>query len=235
MSPSSSCTIAVIDLSARCSRQHKHPQAELVSWRLQGMTLLEWLSRRLSESLFLDQIIITGAAEYLSLVQHCSVGGTRWIPSSHRDAARRAFDIAQRTDAAWVLFANIDAPLIDATLTDRMISQGWKNPSVDYIGYVGSDRNDIGCQALGLSGQLCSVQAIERLVDRQLNHCEDVPSAIRHHLPDVQLRLMPLPDSLSDSKQRFAINGFSDLDALDSTLEPDVEDLTWQRLLQTAV
>ena len=206
-----------------------------MSWRLRGMTLLEWLSRRLSESVFLDRIIITGSADLLPRVQNCSLGGTTWMPSPHQDAARRAFDVAQRTDAAWILFANINAPLIDATLADRMISQGWKNPDVDYIGYYGQDRHDIGCQELGLTGQLCSAAALGRLIERDLNHCDDVPSAIRHHLPDVQMRLMPLPELLSQSNKRFMVQQSTDIEMLEGSLDQDVEDLTWQRLLQTAI
>ncbi len=234
MSHSPNCTVAIIDLSAATAINKKVPQSEHIHWHLRGMTLLEWLSRRLSETMLLDQIIITGGAEHLNKVQSCSLGGTCWMPSPHRDPARRAYDIAQRTDAHWLLFANINAPLIDPSLADRMISQGWKNPTADYIGYVGKDREDVGAQAYGLVGQMCSVHAIEQLVDKQINNCEDVPSGMRFQLPSLQMRLLPLPDVLTKSNKRFAVNSYSDIDRVEMYLESDQDDLSWQRLLQLA-
>ncbi len=234
MSHSANCTVAIVDLSAICPETKRLNQADHVSWRLHGMTLLEWLSRRLSESMLLDKIIITGSAEYLSKVQSCSLGGTCWMPSPHKDAARRAYDIAQRTDAEWLLFANINSPLIDPSLTDRMISQAWKNPAADYVGYVGADREDVGAQTYGLTGQLCSVDAVAKIVDLQISHCEDVPRAIRFELPTLQMRLLPLPDTLSKSRKRFAINNYHDIDQVEVYLENDSEDVSWQRLLQIA-
>lgn len=234
MSSSRKCTVAIIDLSLHCAHQKRSVQADMINWRFGGMTVLEWLSRRLTESMLLDQIVITGSAQYLPLVQACSLGGTCWMPSPHKDAARRAYDIAQRTDAAWLLIANMNSPLVEPSLTDRQISEAWKNPGVDYIGFVGQDRHDIGAQSYGLAGQLCSVDAVAKLVDKQVNNCDDVPNGIMHHLETLQMRLLPLPKLLGDSSKRFAVNCRADLDRVEMYLESNQEDLTWQRLLQMA-
>jgi hypothetical protein len=124
--------------------------------------------------------------------------------------------------------------LLEPSLTDRQISEGWKNPSVDYIGFVGQDRHDIGAQSYGLAGQLCSVDAVAKLVDKQINNCEDVPTGIRHHLEALQMRLLPLPPLLGETSKRFAVNSRNDLDRVEMYLESNQEDLTWQRLLQMA-
>ena len=227
-------TVAIIDLSAFCSDKQVVQQSALANFRIHGLTVLEWLVRRLSESTLLDQILITGARKFLPDVQACSLAEARWMPSPYEDPIRRAGDIANRTGAKWLLFASTSAPFIDAGLTDRLISTCWQNPDADYVAFVGRDRNDRGAQKLGLAGQVCSAAAIQKLIDQQTTNCSNAPSAVCSNLQSVEMKLLPLPNRLQNCEKNFVIHNAHDLGKIESFCESSAEDLSWQRLLQLA-
>ena len=228
-------TIAVIDLAAGLDADHPSPQIALATKRMAGMTILEWMTRRLQESMLLERVVITGEAAMLPQIQAMNLGGACWMPSPHRESLRRVHDVCQRCEAQWVLLVSASCPLIDPGLTDRLLSSALKSPDADYLGYIGRDRGDIGATSLGLTGQVCSSSAIGRLVASGVREVYGVADAICGRADDVvQMRLLPLPAELHNDDRTFAVRTGDDVLRLEGVVESNISEVSWQTLLHLA-
>jgi spore coat polysaccharide biosynthesis protein SpsF (cytidylyltransferase family) len=228
-------TIALIDLAVPCRDSAERTRMEGAMRRLDGLTLLEWCVRRLRESTLIDTIAVTGPQHYRERIGHAGLCSAHWIPSLLQTPTQRATEIAERFQAEWIVFASPLCPFTDPTLLDRLVSRGWANPDVDFVGFLSPKRPDFSLQSLGLVGEMCSVRALQKLTREGL--CEelcDVPEIVRRNSNLFQSKLIPLPEELSSRDLRFQLETLEDRDRAASFLEAAGDDLCWQRLAQVA-
>jgi spore coat polysaccharide biosynthesis protein SpsF (cytidylyltransferase family) len=118
---------------------------------------------------------------------------------------------------------------------DRLVSRGWANPTVDFVGFYSPKHPSFSLQSLGLVGEMCSTQALLKLSqERLLTEPCDVPDIIRRNPSTFQTKLIPLPEELMHQSLRFQMETEEDWDRAQSFLEAAGDDLSWQRLAQVA-
>ena len=228
-------TVALIDLAVAGDREKGTTRVDSALRRLDGLTLLEWCIRRLSESTLIETIVVTGPPHYRELISQTGLCNARWMPSALSTPAQRAFEISERLDADWIVFSSPLCPFTDPMLMDRLVSRGWANPSTDFVGFVSPNRPSFSLQSLGLVGEMCSAGALAKLEREDLlkEPC-DVPDIIRRNPALFQTKLIPLPEQLMHSSLRFVMDSEADWDRAHSYLEAAGDDLSWQRLAQLA-
>jgi len=228
-------TVALIDLAVAGDREKGTTRVDSALRRLDGLTLLEWCIRRLSESTLIETIVVTGPPHYRELISQTGLCNARWMPSALGTPAQRAREIAERLDADWIVFSSPLCPFTDPMLMDRLVSRGWANPSTDFVGFVSPNRPSFSLQSLGLVSEMCSAGALAKLEREDLlkEPC-DVPDIIRRNPALFQTKLIPLPEQLMHSSLRFVMDSEADWDRAHSYLEAAGDDLSWQRLAQLA-
>ena len=75
-------TVALIDLAVTNAKEQRTARVESALRRLDGLTLLEWCIRRLSESTLIDTIVVTGPPHYRELISQTGLCNARWMPSA---------------------------------------------------------------------------------------------------------------------------------------------------------
>ena len=227
-------TVALIDLAV-AGNQKNTTRVDASLRRLDGLTLLEWCIRRLSEATLVETIVVTGPPQYRELISNTGLCNARWMPSALSTPSQRAKEVSDRLNADWVVFASPLCPFTDPSLIDRLVSRGWANPSVDFVGFFSPKHPSFSLQALGLVGEMCSAMAIGKMESEKLTTepC-DVPDIIRRHPALFQTKLIPLPLELADDSLRFQMQTEADWDRAHSFLEAAGDDLSWQRLAQVA-
>jgi len=226
-------TVALIDLAVVSYRKKQTTRVESALRRLDGLTLLEWCIRRLSEATLIDTIVVTGPPQYRELISQSGLCNARWMPSALDTPARRAKELADRLGADWIVFASPLCPFTDPMLLDRLVSRGWANPTTDFVGFVSPNRPAFSLQSLGLVGEMCSAGALEKLeLENLVSEPCDVPDIIRRNPALFQTKLIPLPEGLAHSSLRFSMECEADMDRAHNFLEAAGDDLSWQRLAQ---
>jgi len=227
--------IALIDLAVAGDKEQRSTRVECALRRLDGLTLLEWCIRRLSESTLIETIVVTGPPQYRELISQTGLCNARWMPSALSTPSQRARELADRLSADWIVFSSPLCPFTDPMLIDRLVSRGWANPTTDFVGFVSPKRPSFSLQSLGLVGEMCSASALEKLqAENLLSEPCDVPEVIRRNPAIFQTKLIPLPEELTHDSLRFFMESGADWDRAHSLLEAAGDDLSWQNLAQLA-
>lgn len=235
MATSPKQTVALIDLAVSNDKQNKTTRIDSALRRLDGLTLLEWCIRRLSESALIETIVVTGHPQYREMISHTGLCNARWMPSALSTPSQRAFEVMERLTADWLVFASPLCPFTDPALIDRLVTRGWANPTTDFVGFVSLNHPNFSLQALGLVGEMCSAKALVKMErENLLTEPCDVPDIIRRNASLFQTKLIPLPEELTHHSLRFQMETEEDWDRAQHFLEAAGEDLSWQRLAQVA-
>ncbi len=232
MSASSQSTIALIDLAAIQNQTPAGTQIDQAMRTFNGLTLLEWTVRRLSESTLVDQVVITGLPSYLPQIQDASLCGARWMPSLQNDSLARANEIAERTNAGWLVLVSPTCPFIDPALLDRLVVSAWNRPEADYVGYMAAHNPRMNLGKLGLVGEICAGRALKKAVDRKLDALPELVNVFRSHPNLFLMHWIPLPNALDREGLRFALETASDMEQATSYVEAGGVDISWQRLVE---
>jgi len=227
-------TIAVVDLAATNHNSPAGTQIDIAMQAFNGLSLLEWCVRRLSESTVLDQTIVTGLPSYLPQIRSASLCDARWMPSLQNDPLHRAYEIAERMQAKWLVLVSPTCPFLDPSLLDRLIVSAWNRPEADYVGFMASKHPRYNLSRLGLVGEVCTRNALQQALEHKLDTSVEIANVFRTHPNLFQMRFVPLPEGLDRSDLRFALETADDWEQAYSFVEAAGDDLSWQRLVQLA-
>lgn len=224
-------TIGLIDLRVASASEDVTSADYRWLWtnKVQGLTAIEWIVRRLQDSLLLDRVVVTGTPGDSELISSMNLAGACWMSSPYKTSVQRMLDIADRCNATWVALIPVDCPLIDPDLIDRLVSAAWRQPNADYVGYVGRDRTDIGVTRSGLCPQVYATGAVRErrrdIVDKNLLR---LPS---QNVDLFQMRLLPLPEGLQQLDCDLRLRSVADIEHLHQLLELSDDGVAWQQLL----
>ena len=227
-------TIAVIDLAANNHHAPAGTQIDIATRTFNGLSLLEWCVRRLSESTMLDQTVITGLPSYLPQIQSSSLCGAKWMPSLANDPLQRAYEIAERMQATWMVLVSPTCPFLDPSLLDRLIKSAWNRPDADYVGFMASKHPRYNLSRLGLVAEVCTRKALQQAMERKIDTSADIVNVFRSYPNVFQMRWVPLPEGLDRIDLRFALETADDWEQAYSYVEAAGDDLSWQRLVELA-
>lgn len=228
-------TLGVIELPASGKNEAECQATRLnpVGRRIGDHTLLEWVARRVTDSLLLDEVAIVTDEQQTSVAQQLAPPDVS-IFSSHRpDALGRLAAAARCYDADHLVRIPVTSPFIDPALIDRLICTANAQPGVDYIGFKSERGNLAALHHLGVFAEWYRVRAIYQ-ADRRasdMSERENVVAYLRRHPNRFRLRWIPIPPRLDRDDVRLTVSSEDDWDhaqIIFEALGPDA--LEWQRI-----
>lgn len=226
-------SVALIDLAIES--QSTSPRWETAMRRLDGLTLLEWCVRRLSETTLVDSIVITGTSTMRSSLAQACLCRAKWVASVLPTPSQRAAHVADMMNADWILHVHPACPFLDPALIDRLVAQGLSQSECDFVGFSVPSAPSFCLQRLGLVAEMSSARGLSKILDDGLSHdALDVPQLVRLHQDAFQCCWIPLPQPLRNDSLRFSMETEEDWERAGAYMEMFGEDISWQRLAAIA-
>jgi spore coat polysaccharide biosynthesis protein SpsF len=207
----------------------------LAGRRLGGITLLEWVVRRISDCTLIDQTIVLAPDERdLEDLSRAAPANIRVVCPAAQDELERFLRAASSAGAEATVHFRLDHPFVDPALTDRLVSFAQAR-GLDYAGYASRDFQRGQRKPADVSGEWCRVSALaqaERMAARELDR-QHVTRFLRTHPRSFQLGWITLPEELDREDVRLTINVEEDWDHADEIVEAlGRENLDWQAIVR---
>lgn len=200
-----------------------------------GKSLLEWVIRRVTDSLLLEQVVVVGPASQAQRIRQLAPPDVSVFIGPETDALGRLAAAARALDAEQLVRVQLSCPFVDPDLIDRLLGDAKTHPGFDYIGYCDSSGVPAVQSQLGILAEWCRGEAIER-ADREASLAAEREQSTRFlysHPEWFQLRLLPVPRPLDRKDLRLRLGVEEDWDHLQSILEalgPD--SLDWHAIAE---
>lgn len=222
-------TIAVVEVvhRSRWARQN-------INRKLAGLTMLEWVVRRLKDCQQLDAVVVQlPAAGQVQVIADQIPADVPTICTMGADPLSRFSKVLERYRPKSVVRVSSDNPFLDPSLVDRLVTTAEKHPNCDYISYCSQSGRRAVLTSLGLVAEWCSADALQQADYEavEAEDREDITSYVRRHPEKFALRMIPLPATIDKEDFRFTITQGEDWDrahAIYEVLGPDR--LDWQRI-----
>lgn len=203
--------------------------------RFGNHSLLEWVVRRVTDSLLLDQVVVLTDSQQGELISRLAPPDVRVLVGASPDPLTR-FAAAVKTCAAdRAVRVPVASPFLDPTLIDRLVCTSVAQPTADYIGYVASRGGPAVLARLGLFAEWCRAEAIFR-ADREAVCPEErnPPTRYLYSHPELfRLRLIPVPPQLDRDDLRLTVKVEEDWEHAHIIFEAlGREALDWQRIAE---
>lgn len=200
--------------------------------RFGDKSLLEWVVRRVTDSLLIDQVAILADAHQGGTILRLAPSDVAVVVSPQPESLSRLAAVARQFDAQNVVRLAFGSPFVDPQLIDRLICTANNHPGSDYIGYT-SPRGHSVLNQLGLFGQWCSARAVYQ-ADQEATDSEERSDSLRYVFtrPDTfRVRMISVPQQLDRHDLRLTINVEEDWDNAQAIFEAlGPEHLDWQRI-----
>jgi spore coat polysaccharide biosynthesis protein SpsF len=202
--------------------------------RLGGKSLLEWVVRRMTESLRLEQVIVL--CPDIPQAQELSGILPRDIPlviGAGTDAPARLTAALEQYPAEAVVCVAAEHPFVDPELIDRLITTASNHPESDYIGFCSRHGRSAVIAPLGMIGEWMRSATLRRANHEAIdpNERSGTTSILLAHPERFNLRLIPVPQELDRDDLRLVINGEEDWENVQAIYEAlGPEHLDYQRI-----
>jgi spore coat polysaccharide biosynthesis protein SpsF len=228
-------TLGIVEVPSLRSRRRDsaHSPSSLVSRRFGGKSLLEWVVRRVTESLLLDQVVIVTDAVQAEMVQRLAPSDVPVSASRESDALSRFVATVREFEASHVVRVPLGCPFVDPELIDRLVCTATANPGIEYIGYFSLDGRPAILSKVGLFAEWCTAEALYR-ADGLATSTEDRNEPTKYiysHPEAFQLRFIPVPAKLDRRDVRLTVDVEEDWELAQmifDALGPDC--LNWQKI-----
>jgi spore coat polysaccharide biosynthesis protein SpsF len=196
--------------------------------------LLEWVVRRVTESLLLDQVVIVTDGEQSELIERLAPANVTVFVGPQPDSLGRVTAAVRHFDADQFVRVPLCCPFVDPELIDRLVCTAAANPACDYIGYFSIDGRPAVLSRVGLFAEWCSARAIVR-ANSLAKNLDDRANSLQYvfsHAELFQLRFIPIPEKLDRSDVRLTVEADEDWDIahlIFEALGPDR--LDWRRIV----
>jgi spore coat polysaccharide biosynthesis protein SpsF len=212
-----------------------HHKLSPASRRFGDNSLLEWVVRRVTDSMLLDQVLVVVDAAQSDQVLHLVPPNIPVHVGHQHDSLSRIAAAARRYEANAIVRVPLISPFVDPQLIDRLICTANAHPSAEYIGYVSSQGGPAVLSQLGVFAEWCCTAAIYQ-ADREAVHTSERGDATRYiygHPELFKLRLIPIPAKLDRPDLRLKVNFEEDWDHAQTIFEAlGPEALDWQRIAE---
>ncbi len=205
----------------------------LASRRLGGKPLLEWVVRRVTESILLDRVIVVVDPVIEDVVRALTPQDISIFVSRQPDMLGRFAAAAREYDAHQLVRIGVDNPFVDPALIDRLFCTANTHPGCDYIGYYSHNGQPAMQTTLGVFAEWARADAIFQ-AEALANIDVDRQHATRYlysHPELFQLRLIPVPKQLDRQDVRLSIGNEEDWENAQIILDAlGPENLAWQEI-----
>jgi spore coat polysaccharide biosynthesis protein SpsF len=202
--------------------------------KLGGRSLLEWVIRRVTDSMRLDGVIVVAdrredrdcvTALVPSDVPICFVDGN--------DQLAGIAKALEEYPADGVVYVRGDNLFTDSALIDRLVTSAEENPNCDYVTYCSRDGQPAILSPVGVYAEWFRAQAL-RKANRSARSEPDrrhVTRFIYSHPEKFQLRLIPAPAEIDRDDVRLTVDIEEDWDHVLAIYEAlGAEWLDWRRI-----
>jgi spore coat polysaccharide biosynthesis protein SpsF len=203
--------------------------------RFAGQSLLQWVTRRMTDALLLDHVAVVAQMTEHSPANQRIVA--RRSVRVHQRLCRRCHHAIGRCRAALRTCGDRPCgsgkPFVDPAMIDRLVSRAESYGCCDYMGYCSTRGGSVLLAQLGMLAEWCRADAV-LLADQKATD-----PAERNHLtrfiysrPDIfQLRLLPIPKPLDRTDLRLLLEVEEDWEHAQLILDAlGPENLDWQRI-----
>jgi len=204
--------------------------------RLAGMSLLEWVVRRITDCTNLDDVAVIAPAEpYIEPLARLTPNDVRVLMPAGNDCLQRFVRAAHDCAATAVVRFRVDHPLVDSILTDRLIATAQSRSGLDYASFSSRWAPRSVRQRVLAFGEWCRIEALEdadRLAVTELER-RDVTRFLWSHPRLYQLGWTPLPEELDREDVRLVIDGEEDWEHVNDIVEAlGGENLDWRTVAE---
>ena len=201
-------TLGIVQL---CIPHHSSSRfsSDLLSRRLAGRSVLEWIVRRVTDAQQLDGVI----ALTDDFAAHPEI--TAAIPpdvpvylSQADDGLTRVVEAVEKYPCRSVVLLSVDNPFVDPAVIHRLVFTAHAHPEWDYIGYRQRDGRPSVMSQVGVFAEWCTSRALKE-AHRKAEAPADRMSATQYiysHPELFQLRLLSAPDALDRDDLRLRIS-----------------------------
>jgi spore coat polysaccharide biosynthesis protein SpsF len=202
--------------------------------KLGGRPLLEWVVRRVTDSMRLDGVIVVGCGTE----ERCEL--SRLVPhdvpvffSDAGDALARFCKALEQYPAEGVVRVRGDNIFIDPGLIDRLVTTAESDPDCDYASFLSHDGQMAVLSPVSIYAEWFRASALrqaDRLARSPLDR-EHVTRCLYSHPEKFNLRLMSAPAEIDREDVRLTVDIEEDWEhivAIYEALGP--ERLDWQRI-----
>lgn len=221
-------TVAVIEATPAAL-----PTARARARRLGGKTLLEWVIRRACESTRLAGVVVLASPRVdVTRLRHLLPSNIPVYQDPTHDTLLRWISIAERHEAAGLVWLSAANPFIDAALIDRLVATADEH-GCDYLSYCSHQHGPVIQAALGGLAEWLRVSALRDLARLEIPALErQVPTRALAARPErFTARWLPMPAELDRPDLRLAVEHDEDWDHAEAIFDAlGHEGLDWQQI-----
>ena len=228
-------TIGIIEIPVAAQGTTQQPQVgNFAVRRIGGAPFLDWVIRRVTDSLLLDQVIVLFDQRQADSLRHLTPPDVAIFESPLEDPLGRFASACRHFDATAAVRVHLDCPFVDPEVIDRLVCNASTNSGFDYVGYCAQGGQPAIHSKLGVFTEWVRASAIER-ADREAKadvDRADVMQYIYARPEQFHLRLIPIPTALDRRDLRLTVSSDEDWDhayAIFEALGPD--HLDWQTIV----
>jgi len=203
--------------------------------KLAGMSLLEWVVRRTTESQLLDEVVVVTGEGHRDEVVSSVPSDVSLFVGQQNDHLGQFCEALDAYQPEHVVRICMDNPFTDPALIDRLITTANQRPGLDYIGYCASDGRPALFCPVGVFSEWFTAEALQR-ADRESTdprERNEISRYIQSHPELFQVRLIPVPPPLDRDDLRLQVDSSEDwehAEAIYDALSPD--SLDWQGIAE---
>ena len=229
-----SLTLGIVELPRLDAQSVGGVSSQFATRRLGNKPLLEWLVRRVTESLLLDQVIVITEESQREKVRRIVPADISVFSSDSADPLGQVAAAAKTFRADHLVRVPLSCPFVDPELIDRLVCTATANPGYDYIGYFSMDGRPAVLSKVGFFAEWCQAEAVERAhrVAKEVGERAQSLNYIVSHPELFQLRFIPIPEKLDRRDLRLTLEAEEDWDHLHLILEAlGPERIEWRRVV----
>lgn len=202
--------------------------------RFAGQTLLEWVTRRMTEALLLDHVAVVADTEHAQqLTNSLPADLSVFVSDPEHDSVTRLAAAVRHYQPSAVVRVDLENPFIDPAMIDRLVSRAESYGCCDYMGYCSTRGGSALLAQLGVLAEWCRAEAV-LLADQKATQITERSHLTRfiYSRPDIfQLRLLPVPKPLDRNDLRLSLKVEEDWEHAQLILDAlGPENLDWQRI-----
>lgn len=203
--------------------------------RFGGQRLLQWVVRRVTDSMRLDGVMVLAcdAAEHQYVRDLVPPDVPVFLAREGSDPLGRFLRALEEFPAESVVRVRGDNPFVDPVLIDRLVTTAEANPACDYVSYCSHDGRPAILSPVGIYAEWFRAPALRLAARGKVGRAEreSVTGAIYARPEKFNLRFIPVPEQLDRDDVRLTLLLEEDWDnalTIFDALGPDR--LDWQRI-----
>jgi spore coat polysaccharide biosynthesis protein SpsF len=183
--------------------------------RLGGRPLLEWVVRRVTDSIRLNGVIVLAcAADDCACISGFVPSDVPVFRATCGDALGRLCQALEAYQAEGIVRVRGDDLFVDPTLIDRLVTTAEADPTCDYVAYCSRDGRPAALSPVSVYSEWFRTSALRkagRLARDGLDR-EDVTGYMRSHPEKFHLRWIPAPAEIDREDVRLTVDIEEDWD-----------------------